>query len=292
MSAVQKGSEKALNILRALPRISLNNIRDVGKPKKFKRGRGQYGGDKHGAGNKGSGQRQNYMRLGYETGNNPFYLRFPYEPYYQGHHLRKQYPPLTLLQLQTMIDTSRIDPNEPVDLATFCNTGLYTFKPDQHMYGINLTDEGADLFKAKINIEVQRASEATIAAIERNGGVITTAYYDIDSLWILRDPLKFFKRGVPIPRRMLPTEDLIEYYSSPNNRGYLSDPEQVAYQRLVLAQKFGYKLPTLSENDKVLLERKDPRQVFFGLHPGWIVNLTNKEVLKPNCEKLELFYNT
>lgn len=43
------------------------------------------GGDKHGAGNKGSGQRQNYMRLGYETGNTPFYLRFTFEPYYKGH---------------------------------------------------------------------------------------------------------------------------------------------------------------------------------------------------------------
>lgn len=50
-----------------------------------KRGRGRYGGNKHGAGNKGSGQRQNFMRLGYETGNNPFYLRVPKEPYYKGH---------------------------------------------------------------------------------------------------------------------------------------------------------------------------------------------------------------
>lgn len=50
-----------------------------------KRGRAQHGGDKHGAGNKGSGQRQNFMRVGYETGNTPFYMRFPYEPYYKGH---------------------------------------------------------------------------------------------------------------------------------------------------------------------------------------------------------------
>lgn len=50
-----------------------------------KRGRGQHDGNKHGAGQKGSGQRQNYMRLGYETGNTPFYLRFGMEPYYKGH---------------------------------------------------------------------------------------------------------------------------------------------------------------------------------------------------------------
>lgn len=40
------------------------------------------GGDKHGGGEKG---RQNFMRIGYETGNTPFYTRFSYEPYYKGH---------------------------------------------------------------------------------------------------------------------------------------------------------------------------------------------------------------
>lgn len=42
--------------------------------------------------------------------------------------------------------------------------------------------QGADMFAAKINIEVQRASEGAIAAIERNGGVLTTSYYDPISL--------------------------------------------------------------------------------------------------------------
>lgn len=42
--------------------------------------------------------------------------------------------------------------------------------------------QGADIFCAKINLEVQVASEKAIAAIERNGGVITTSYYDPRSL--------------------------------------------------------------------------------------------------------------
>lgn len=42
--------------------------------------------------------------------------------------------------------------------------------------------QGADIFAAKINIEVQRASEGAIAAIERNGGVIVTSFYDPISL--------------------------------------------------------------------------------------------------------------
>lgn len=42
--------------------------------------------------------------------------------------------------------------------------------------------QGSEIFAAKINIEVQRASEGAIAAIERNGGVITTSFYDPISL--------------------------------------------------------------------------------------------------------------
>ena len=43
--------------------------------------------------------------------------------------------------------------------------------PKHRHFGVNLTDEGADFFASKINIEVQHASEQAIAAIERNGGV-------------------------------------------------------------------------------------------------------------------------
>ncbi|KAL1124559.1 hypothetical protein AAG570_001183 [Ranatra chinensis] len=296
MSLIQKGSEKALNILRALPRISLGNIKNSGKPKKVhKRGRGQHGGDKHGCGNKGSGQRQNYMRLGYETGNNPFYLRFPYEPYYKGHHLKKQYPPLSLNQLQIMIDTDRIDPSKPIDLAAICNTGLYKFRPEDNCFGVHLTDEGADSFKARVNLEVQWASEGTIAAVERNGGVITTAYFDVHSLWILRDPKKFFERGEALPRRMVPTSDVMLYYTSAESRGYLADPEKVGYERLVLAQKYGYNLPKIDPEDPLystLMERKDPRQIFYGLEPGWIVSMVDQEILKPKDEKILEFYRT
>lgn len=81
-----KQTEKALNMLRGLPRISLANIRDnPGARKPPHIGRGKVGGKTHGHGQKGSKARQNYMRLGYETGNFPFYRRFPMEPYYKNH---------------------------------------------------------------------------------------------------------------------------------------------------------------------------------------------------------------
>ena len=40
----------------------------------------------------------------------------------------------------------------------------------------------------------------------------------------------------------------------------------------------------------VLLERKDPRQIFYGLWPGWVVNLKDKTIIKPKDEELKQFY--
>ncbi|KAK2582510.1 hypothetical protein KPH14_004808 [Odynerus spinipes] len=289
----KSGRDLALSMLRTLPRVSLVNLRpNPGAKKNSKRGRGQHGGDKHGAGNKGSGQRQNYMRPGYETGNNPFYLRFQFEPYYKGHHLRRQYPPLSLQQLQMFIDTNRLDTSKPIDLASIINTGLYGFKINWKHAGVHLTDEGADLFKAKVNIEVQWASEPVIAAIERNGGVITTAYYDPNCLFALQDTEKFLHRGDPIPRRLLPPADCLEYYSSATARGYLADPEKISQERLVLSQKYGYILPKIEDDPDygMLMERKDPRQLFYGLEPGWIISVVDKAILKPKAEYLKEFY--
>ncbi|XP_011875320.1 PREDICTED: 39S ribosomal protein L15, mitochondrial [Vollenhovia emeryi] len=291
--AGKQGRDLALSMLKALPRLSLANIRDnPGSRTPTKRGRGQHGGDKHGAGNKGSGQRQNYMRIGYETGNNPFYLRFSKEPYYKGHHLRREYPPLSLQKLQMFIDTNRLDIGRPIDLVSLINTGLYHMNVNWKHAGVHLTDEGAHRFNAKVNIEVQWASEPVIAAIERNGGVITTAYYDIHCLHAMVDTEQFFGKGEPILRRLPPPTDCLEYYSSAATRGYLADPEKISQERLVLAQKYGYELPKIEDDPdyEMLCERKDPRQMFYGLEPGWVVSLKDKVILKPKAEYLKEFY--
>ena len=88
---------------------------------------------------------------------------------------------------------------------------------------------------------------------------------------------------------MLPTEDAIEYYTDPKNRGYLADPELVERERQLLAQKYGYQLPDLS-NDPIMKIRKDPRQVFFGLEPGWVVNLRDRQILRPTDPELIQYY--
>lgn len=109
--------------------------------------------------------------------------------------MKRQYPPLSMLELQRMIDVDRLDISKPIDLVAILNTGIFKMSPDQKQFGVQLTDEGADIFNAKINLEVQWANDLVIAAVERNGGVITTAYYDMHSLHCMMDSKRFFERG-------------------------------------------------------------------------------------------------
>ena len=91
---------------------------------------------------------------------------------------------------------------------------------------------------------------------------------------------------------MLPPMDCLEFYSNPATRGYLADPEKVSYERLVLSQKYGYELPKIEEDSQyeMLTLRKDPRQIFYGLEPGWVINLPDKAILKPKADYLKEFY--
>lgn len=290
------GIEKALRSIRLLPRVALNNIRQLPQStkKRPRKKRGQHGGKTCGFGHKGQRQHGTLPRVGFEGDQTPFYLKMPIEPFYKGHHLCREYKPFSLMELQRMIDLGRIDPKEPIDLTTISINSHLRLEPNKRQYGVELTDEGGDIFEAKVNIEVQRASEQTIAAVERNGGVITTRFYDLLALHAVVDPLKFFKRGIAIPRCKLPPQKDIEYYSSADNRGYLADPELLRQARIELAQKYGYILPDLSEDElyKMLSVKKDPRQVFLGLRPGWVVNIKDRKILKPTDPDLIKYYES
>ncbi|KAJ8413288.1 hypothetical protein AAFF_G00092840 [Aldrovandia affinis] len=296
MSVSKTPGGKAFDILKTLPRVSLANLRPNPGAKQLerRRGRGAHGGNRSGRGHKGERQRGNRPRLGFEGGQTPFYLVIPKYGYNEGHSRRPQYQPLSLKRLQYLIDLGRVDPSHPIDLTQLVNGRGVTIQPLKRDYGVQLVEEGADIFSAKVNIEVQMASEGVIAAIERNGGVITTGFYDPISLAILCKPVPFFLRGQPIPKRMLPGEEMVPYYTEAQNRGYLADPDQVQRARLELAQKYGYVLPDISKDEvhHMLAMRKDPRQIFFGLAPGWVVNMVEKKILKPTDEKLLRYYNS
>nr|XP_060631296.1 large ribosomal subunit protein uL15m [Anolis sagrei ordinatus] len=296
MAAKGGNRGKALELLRTLPRVSLANLRhnDGARHPERRRGRGRHRGRKSGRGHKGERQRGTRPRLGFEGGQTPFYLVIPKYSYNEGHSFRHQYPPLSLQKLQYLIDLGRVDPTEPIDLTQLTNARGIAIQTKKRHYGIQLVEEGADIFKAKINIEVQMASELAIAAVEKNGGVITTAFYDPRSLEILCKPVPFFLQGKPIPKRMLPSEDLVRYYTDAKNRGYLADPSKVQEARVELAKKYGYVLPDITQDElfQMLSRRKDPRQIFFGLAPGWVVNMSDKKILKPTDKNLLEYYSS
>jgi len=285
---MSKSAEKALSLLRHMPRLTLRAAERMPTPGK-KRNRREKGKG-HGWG--GMKHKQRWPALGWEGGNSPIQQTTPCEPSYNyGWHAQRQYPPLSLQTLQLMIDTGRVDPSRPIDLAAICNSKAYKIDRNGKQFGVNLTSEGMDRFAARVNLEVQWASEQTIAAVERNGGVITTAYFDIFCVNALSDPKRYFSLGHPVPRRLTPPADAVGFYTDPANRGYLADPRRVAEERLVLAQKYGYDLPDDIDED-FLRASKDPRQVFYGLEPGWVVNLKDKSIYKPLDKELQDYYKS
>lgn len=60
--------------------------------------------------------------------------------------------------------------------------------------------------------------------------------------------------GEAIPRRMLPPPDAIEYYTNAKNRGYLADPQEIAKERVILSQKYGYTLPDINNDPMVRID--------------------------------------
>lgn len=50
-----------------------------------------------------------------------------------------------------------------------------------------------------------------------------------------------------------------------------------------MAQKYGYELPKIEDDPlyEMFSEVKDPRQIFYGLEPGWVVNLKDQMIIKP-----------
>eukprot|EP00070_Physeter_catodon_P049185 XP_028356079.1 39S ribosomal protein L15, mitochondrial isoform X3 [Physeter catodon] len=139
---VRGGGPQALDLLRALPRVSLANLRpNPGSRKPERRPRGQRRGRKCGRGHKGERQRGTRPRLGFEGGQTPFYLRIPKYGFNEGHSFRRQYQPLSLNRLQYLIDLGRVDPTQPIDLTQLVNGRGVTIQPSKRDYGVQLVEE-------------------------------------------------------------------------------------------------------------------------------------------------------
>jgi large subunit ribosomal protein L15 len=69
---------------------------------------------------------------------------------------------LSLRGLQDLVDLSRVVPTQYIDLIQIMNGRDVTMPALKSNYGVQPFEEGTDIFQAKVNIEVQLASIATI----------------------------------------------------------------------------------------------------------------------------------
>merc|ERR1712070_1213036 len=88
-------------------------------------------------------------------------------------------------------------------------------------HGVKLVGNGEHL-ENPVNIEVTKASESAIKAVEDVGGSVTTVWLNRLALRAHMKPEKFDI----IPRRARPPPKKMAYYTDWKNRGYLSPEAQ------------------------------------------------------------------
>jgi large subunit ribosomal protein L15 len=131
-------------------------------PKRLGRGIGSGTGKTAGRGHKGQKARSGGGARTFEGGQMPIYRRLPKRGF--NNPFRKVYVPLNLDRLQAAVDAGRLDPAQPVNLQALRAAGLVSKRGD----GIRLLARGE--LSAPLTIEVDGASRAAIAAVEKAGG--------------------------------------------------------------------------------------------------------------------------
>ncbi len=88
--------------------------------------------------------------------------------------------------------------------------------------------QGKNNMRTPIHLEVCKASESAIAAVEAAGGTVTTVHFNRLALRALTKPLKFEL----FPRRARPQPTAMPYYLDKNKAGYLSPEVQIRNMKL------------------------------------------------------------
>ncbi|MDX1576335.1 MAG: 50S ribosomal protein L15 [Kiloniellales bacterium] len=135
------------------------------KPRKrVGRGIGSGLGKTSGKGHKGQKSRSGVAVRAFEGGQMPIYRRLPKRGF--KNPFRKVYEVVNLDRLQEAIDAGKIDPAAKVDGAALRAAGLV----NQDQDGVRLLARGE--LKVALTIEVDGASRAARAAVEKAGGSV------------------------------------------------------------------------------------------------------------------------
>ena len=129
------------------------------------RGPGSGKGKRSGRGDKGQKSRSGVSIKGFEGGQMPLTRRLPKRGF--KNIFSKRFEVLNLGRLQAAIDAGKIDSKSPINCATLRDAGLVKGRWD----GVRLLAKGA--LGARLEIEVNGASRAAVAAIAKAGGTVS-----------------------------------------------------------------------------------------------------------------------
>lgn len=143
--------------------------------------------------------------------------------------------PVNVGTIQDYIDMGRLvppmDDEEPLTIKDLIDAGVT--KKSSVKHGVKLLAKGKERMRTPIKLEISRASEEAIKAIEDTGGEITTVHYNKLALRALIKPEKFDV----IPKRARPPPKLMQYYTDYDKRGYLSPEVQLKKLKEKLAKE-------------------------------------------------------
>lgn len=152
-------------------KMQLNTIRDnqgsTAARKRVGRGIGSGKGKTCGHGQKGQKARSGVAIKGFEGGQMPIQLRVPKRGFNRGFVTTKRPEIVNLSSLQRAIDEKKITSASVINASLLCKVGLIRHEQS----AIRLLAKG-DL-KAKLTLEVDHASKAAVAAVEKAGGTVS-----------------------------------------------------------------------------------------------------------------------
>jgi large subunit ribosomal protein L15 len=148
--------------------MQLNEIRDNKGARKKRmrvgRGLGSGKGKTCGRGGKGQTARSGVAINGFEGGQMPLHRRLPKRGF--NNHTRVDYDVITLRDLQVLVDNGTFKAGDTVTTASLREKGVVPHTT----VGVKLLFKGE--LKAKLNVDVERASKNASEAISKAGGSI------------------------------------------------------------------------------------------------------------------------
>jgi large subunit ribosomal protein L15 len=148
--------------------MKLNEIRDndgaTHSRKRVGRGIGSGIGKTGGRGVKGQKSRSGVAIKGFEGGQMPLHRRLPKRGF--NNIFAKNFNAVSVGRIQQAIDAGKLDASAPVTVASLKEAGVVRRSLD----GVRLLSDGE--ISAKVTFEIEGASKAAIAAVEKAGGSV------------------------------------------------------------------------------------------------------------------------